>query len=950
METQLWSFIPGKNGMGRIILSLLGLLAFHHGMPRVWSDEKPMQLFERYCFTCHADGVQEGNLNLEQLLQQSDRDATQIFEHVITEKMPPRDADQPTRYERLQMAGLLARRQSPVKAATVRRISRFEFNHSMNDLLGTDQEITESVPDDRESRRYDTDHRIRLTTQQLTAYFAAANQVLDAAFPEQGFLPEYTWNTNRLRDSHHTYNIYTKPFKQGTLFSWTRANNGNSYSFFYDDFAPPVAGWYELSFEAAKVGDFEEDVTIQVHAGKYYFADDRPQPQRMLDVISVGDTELKSYTLRGFFKPGESLSVHCFSQHTWRKENTSQGVYIENVKIRGPLHQWPPVSYAQIFSKNDLKVPDRICHEVDTGQSTLERIGGSLAVSSFENGMGSERLLDGSNRTGWQSKTSDASAGPPHFITIKNPQRAEIEGLSYATLSGGDGNGQVKSYAIYVSANGLEWGNPIMKGDLLTRLAAEQKIRFPYPVTAPFIKFLITDSYANEKSCFASIAKLDVMAEIALPGKKVKISVAIGNEDALKQVIHTFADRAFAGRADDASLMPYVALACDAYQASGDLVAATKLGLKAMLCSRQFLLPEPDYPNDSYRIAAELARTLWLSVPDAELLGLAKGDHLSEVVVRDQIDRMLDDPKSARMVHSFCNQWLSLRFFKQVPPSLKLYPLYDDLLDYYLPRETEMFLRYLVLNNLPVSSLIDAEFSFLNQRLAQHYAVEGVIGQQMRKVKLPPESVRGGLLTMGSVLKVTTDGLDSSPIRRGAWVSQTIAGNTLSPPPENISSIEQDASAATTIREQIALHQENATCATCHKDIDPYGFGLEGFDAVGQYRERYRVSLPHGGTFGYQRGGHFSLAGEVDASGEIEEEAFEGVEGLKKILLANPQKIAYNLMKQFFEYANGREPTLSERIALLNRIGDDVEDWGMKDLVKEVLVYSLIGKVTHRDD
>ena len=565
-------------------------------------------------------------------------------------------------------------------------------------------------------------------------------------------------------------------------------------------------------------------------------------------------------------------------------------------------------------------------------------------MSSFEQGMGKERLLDGSNRT--ELAIANHSRDRPSRRTLsplRNPPQAEIEGLTYSTLSGGDGNGQVKSFAIYVSANGVEWGNPIVKGDLLTRLAAEQKILFPKPVTAPFIKFLITDSYSTGEPTCAAIGKLDVMAAVSMPREKVNIRVATESDDALKRVIQTFAQRAFVGKADDASLVPYVALARNRYQATGDFVAATKLALKAILCSRQFLLPEDDYPNDSYRIAAELARTLWLSVPDAELLDLAKRNQLSEPVVRNQIDRMLADHKFARMVHSFCDQWLHLRFFKQVPPSLKLYPLYDDLLDYYLPRETEMFLRHLILENLPASYLIDAEFSFLNQRLAQHYAVEGVTGQQMRKVKLPPESVRGGLLTMGSVLKVTTDGLDSSPIRRGAWISRRIAGNTLAPPPENISSIDADTSGATTLREQIELHQENESCAACHKSIDPYGFGLEGFDAVGQWRKRYRVSVPHGGTFGYQRGGHFSLAGEVDASGEIEGEAFEGVQGLKKILLANPEKIAYNLMKQYFEYANGREPTLAERVALFNRIGVDAEDWGMKDLVKEVLVFSLIG-------
>ena len=918
--------------MGCILLLLLGT--------PVTGQEPATKLFQTYCFECHAEGMQEGGLDLEVLLGKETLDATLLFEHLITEKMPPRDADQPSAKERAQLLRWVAERQIKPKPNAYRRLSRFEFNHSMNDLLGMDHHVAETVPDDRGTRRYDTDHRIQLTTQQLAAYFAAADQMLEFAFPEQGFLPEFTWRTGRIRDSHHTYNIYTRPFKKGILFSWTRANNGNSYSFFYDDFAAPVAGWYELTFDAAKVGDFAEDVTIQVHAGKYYFADDRPQPQRLLDVISIAEREVKSYTVRGFLHPGESVSVHCFSKHTWRKEKPREGVYIKQLKVRGPLHPWPPRPFADTFAGLKLEMPERRDIEADTGKSILERIGGSLSVSSFQEGMEKERMLDGSNRTSWQSQTSPQFAEPPHFVVIENPQRAEIEGLTYSTLSGSAKSSHVKAYAIYVSADGAEWGKSIAEGELLTGLAAEQEIRFRSPVSDPLIKFLVNDSYATGEKVCAAIGKLDVVAKVSESMQRVKLRVASENEDALKRVIWKFAERAFSGEPDDESLAPYFALSCDAYHATGDFIAATKLAFKAILCSRQFLLPENDYPNESYRIAAELARTLWLSVPDRRLLKLAKTDSLSEAAVRDQIDRMLADQKSARMVHSFCDQWLNLRFFKQVPPSLKLYPTYDDLLDYYLPRETEMYLRYLILKNLPASYLIDAEFTFLNQRLAQHYAVEGVTGQQMRKVKLPPESVRGGLLTMGSVLKVTTDGLDSSPIRRGAWISRRIAGNTLSPPPENIKSIEADTSGATTLREQIELHQENESCAACHKSIDPYGFGLEGFDAVGQWRKRYRVRVPHEGTFGYQREGYYSLAGNVDSSGEIDDETFENVMDLKKILLANPKKIAYNFMKQFFEYANGREPDLAERLELSERMEQDGSECRMKDLVKEVLVFS----------
>ncbi|MBT6958186.1 MAG: DUF1588 domain-containing protein, partial [Opitutae bacterium] len=267
------------------------------------------------------------------------------------------------------------------------------------------------------------------------------------------------------------------------------------------------------------------------------------------------------------------------------------------------------------------------------------------------------------------------------------------------------------------------------------------------------------------------------------------------------------------------------------------------------------------------------------------------------------------------------------------------------LLNHYLPLETEAYLNHLVQENLPVGHLIDADFSFLNQRLAQHYGIEGVIGQQIRKVSFGPEAPRGGLLTMGSVLKVTADGFDTSPILRGAWISKNIAGNTLSPPPEEVKAIEPEhGKEAATLREQIEEHKNNPTCYACHKSIDPYGFALENFDAIGQRRTKYRVKLPHRGTFQYRPQGYFKLAGEVDAAGEIDKGKFEDVFGLKKILLSDHKKIAYNFAKKFFEYANGYKPNLKQRQHLHAMIPDNAEECRMKDLITKVLVYSLEGE------
>ena len=902
--------------------------------------------FEQYCFDCHDGETKKGGLDLSEVLEREGSDGSLVFENLITAKMPPANKKQPKAEERQLMLQWLAQRQKATAPQSFRRINRHELVHSANDLLGVKLDLTSEIPEDRGTHDFDSDRRVQLTREMLTAYFTAVDDLLEFALPAEGFEPERVWVTSKLKDSHQTYNIYTRPYEEGILFSWTRANNGNSYSFFYDNFEPPVKGWYELTFDAQKLGAFPEDVSLMVFAGKYYYADDRPQPQRLLDVISLGNRELKSHTIRAFLRPGENVSVHCYSKHNFRQRNAKVGAYIKQLKVRGPVQeQWPPQAYREVFAGLPLQAPPRETQSAAVSQTKLKAIGGRITVSSFQKGMEKERMQDGSNRTFWHTRFKPTLAKPPHFVVLENPLGKPIDGLSYATWSGGNGNGQVKAHEIYFSNDGKSWGKPVMAGALEIRLANEQPIVFPEPTTKRFIKFLVTDSYSMDGRSLASIGKLDVKAKLPAANTKLPVTVATKSEAALKQVIRRFAERAFASRLSEAELRPYYDASLAALKEQGDFVTAARVGLKTVLGSPRFLMAPGEHANASYAKAAALSRTLWLSVPDTELLRMASDDQLTGKLLAAQIERLLSDPKSARMIHSFCNQWLNLREFNKVTPSLKLYPLYDDLLNRYLPLETEAYLSHLIQKNLPVSRLIDSDFSFLNQRLAQHYGVSGVFGQQMRKVSFGPDVPRGGLLTMGSILKVTADGFDTSPIRRGAWVSQIIAGNTLSPPPENVKAIEPEhGSDAATLREQIEQHKNNAACFACHKSIDPYGFALESFDATGQWRTQYRVKLPHRGTFQYRPKGYFKLTGNVDAAGEVGRAKFENVFGLKQILLSKHRKVAYNFAKKFFEYANGYAPSLKQRLDLYAMIPAEAEACRMKDFIREVLVYSLEGE------
>lgn len=721
------------------------------------------------------------------MLTKKNADRSLVFENLITSKMPPRGKDQPDESQRRLMADWLTSNEKHQATNSYRRVSRHEFVHSVNDLLGIELDIVRSIPEDRNTHNFDTNRNILLTRQQLGSYFAAADATLDFAMPNDGFYLETTWVTNTVKDSHDTYKKYIRKFKEGILFSWTRANNGNSYSFFYDKFEPPVAGWYDLTFDAAKLGVFKEDVSIVAFAGKYYIADDRPQPQRLLDVISVGDTRVKPYTIRVFLKHGENVSVHCYSKHTWRQAKGEQGVYIKQLAVKGPVFdQWPPKSYQMNFAS--LTAPD-----------------------------------------------------------LNTPQRRRV---------------------------------------------------------------VTTSADASH----------------------------------LNAVIRSFAERAFSSALTDKELSPYLQVALDHYKQHGKFVMAAKAGFKAIISSHRFLLSPGFHKNPSYRKAAAIARAIWLSVPDTKLLALAAKDELNRKVLREQISRLLAHPKSERMIKSLSDQWLNLRTFDQVSPSLKLYPSYGDLLHHYLPLETRAYLSYLIKHNLPTNALIDSNFSILNQRLAQHYGVEGVVGQRMRKISFPTGSPRGGLMTMGSVLKVTTDGGQTSPILRGAWIAKNIAGITLLPPPEAVDNLEPDLAEATTLKEQIKNHKKKKSCYTCHKNIDPYGFALESFDAIGQWRTRYRVEVQHNGTFQYRPQGYFKEVSPVDSSGEINGQAFSDVMGLKQVVLSDHKRVAYNFTKTFFEYVQGSKPNLKQRLTLYNMIPDKADECRMRDLITDVLVYAVIGE------
>ena len=320
-------------------------------------------------------------------------------------------------------------------------------------------------------------------------------------------------------------------------------------------------------------------------------------------------------------------------------------------------------------------------------------------------------------------------------MVLENPAGVPLEGLAYRSWVGGNGNGQVTGYEILLSDDAATWKS-VCSGNVDRRLDREQRIPLPGPTTSRFIKFLVTDFHTIDGRSLASIGELDVLpvSRPVPPPERLEVKVASTAVADLRAVIRRFAERAFSSRLTDEELEPFYEVAHDQLEAHGNFVTATKSGLKAILCSHRFLLAPGVHSNPSYQRAADLARSLWLSVPDDALLTLAAQDTLQGEVLQREIERMLLDPRSQRMIHSLCDQWLNLRSLNKVSPSLKLYPENDELLTHYLPLETEAYLQHLLWNNLSVDHLVDSDFVVINQRLARHYGIAGVVGHELRHV------------------------------------------------------------------------------------------------------------------------------------------------------------------------------------------------------------------------
>ena len=376
---------------------------------------------------------------------------------------------------------------------------------------------------------------------------------------------------------------------------------------------------------------------------------------------------------------------------------------------------------------------------------------------------------------------------------------------------------------------------------------------------------------------------------------------------------------------------------------------ATEIILSAMrniLTSPQFLYFVSDPGRlDNFALANRLSYFLWKSPPDVTLRDEAEVGQLNVVGnLREQVDRLIDSPRFRLFVRDFAAQWLRLQDIDATTPDDVLYPEYNDVLRQAMLDETVYYLEYLFRENLDVTYLIDADFTFLNRELASQYNLTGVKGQHMRRHPLPKFNPRGGLLAQAAIHKVTANGTATSPVRRGNFVLSQLLGMPSPPPPPEAGTLEPDIRGATTVRERLEAHRQQPSCNRCHQFIDPPGFALESFDPIGRFRFKYR-QLPVRG-----KSNRFVLGPAVDSSGVTSSgTSFKGFKEFKVALLGEEKetgRILRNLTEQLVVYATGTEIQFADR----DRISEIVEtirsqNGGLRDLLHLIIQSKLY---THR--
>lgn len=792
------------------------------------------QFAASHCVACHGPEVQRSKLRLDTMpasFANKDTAATwvKVLDRLTRGEMPPKSKERPPEKDTRAVLTALQRqlheaslaRQRLEGRVVLRRLNRTEYETTLRDLLGTNVEVKDLLPDDNVAAGFDKVSAVLdVSSAHLLRYQDAAEKALRAVIPNR---PQAEFKERRTgRQITEKMTVFKDLLgKTARLDGDTLLLHVRPYSHIPCATAPaPQSGRYRVRVSVHAVGTDGKPLPMRCVCDDLYGRDET-------DIRAVRDVPAgKATVIEGEFtlKQRQALVFVGWSLPTMREfppllkgkpldQYTGPGLAVEWVEIEGPLDPWPPAGYERLFGGVPLK-PTSVARAEAEGRT------------------------------------------PP-------PQPAKRSLDSY----------------IY---------DPLVPAPVKPREDAERLMRSFLPLAF----------------------RRPVSAEL---------------QDYYVKMVHAALDKKLS------------------------FTEAMLLGYKAILCSPHFLFltePAPDSPGtllDIHAVATRLSYFLWSSTPDAELLQLAaKGELTKPAVLRAQVERLLNDARAHRFTANFAGQWLDLCNINATSPDPQIYGEFDDFLFWSMPRETQLFFEEILRADLSLTDFVHSDWTFLNQRLAQHYGVPNVSGGELRKVKLAPDSHRGGVLTQASILKVTADGTRTSPVLRGKWVLDRIVGLPPSPPPPDIPAIEPDIRGATTIRQQLDKHRNTAACASCHRHIDPPGFALETFDVIGGWRDFYRGTRAN-------RAGMVDLANypgrkifrglDVEKGGETSDgKPFKDIDDYKQLLLADKDQLARNLTQKLIIYATGADIQFADREVVEQLVAKSREkNYGFRSLVHDVV-------------
>jgi hypothetical protein len=395
-------------------------------------------------------------------------------------------------------------------------------------------------------------------------------------------------------------------------------------------------------------------------------------------------------------------------------------------------------------------------------------------------------------------------------------------------------------------------------------------------------------------------------------------------------LIERFVTRAYRRPAKETDVLDYRGYLTRQHQESGDWQEAFIKTFAAVMASHDFLYIKEEIGElPPFKLASRLSYFLWSTMPDPELFELARtGDILNSKVYATQVERMLHDPRADEFVRGFATQWLSLDLLGTMPPDIK-----DRRYSAYHRRryeaaffgETLRFFRHVLFENQPVGDFLDSDYTFINDTLAEVYDLPFKVGSTHERVKLPKDSVRGGLLGHGSILALTSNGVETLPVTRGHWILDELLGTPPPAPPEEVPALVPDLNGVDTPRDQLVRHRKDPACFECHKRMDPLGLALENFDVIGRYRAAYETGP------------------SIDPSGELNGARFANVAELRQILRNRESEFAKSLAIKLAEYAKGRRLNRRDH-ELVDQIVVEArkDDYRFKSLLRRLLLSKLM--------